>query len=288
MTRGAGIVLDRLEVPNLRMGVILELADRQWVVDEAASGADAVLLVLAVTLFCALSARCSSLSIIMLLAAALCWAVVAGVVDVASVAYLAARRGVSLSRGWPTALPRLVAIAATLALVLSTDRLLSVLGAFVDSTSVTSLRRARIFGRFSLPYCLLPTAYCLLVCGSAALARWRFFYQAHIPRRVVAMIPESRRPRITSSTRAAFVADHSRVRFAGDAPTANDPRRERIAVDCQPPARRHHRRHIAGCVGRLAKAWLRNDATARGPSTRGPFARLALRLRASPGDARRG
>jgi len=129
VTRGAATVLDRLAVPNLRSGIILELADRQFLVDEASSGADAVLLVLVITMFYAFSARRSVLSIVILLAAALFWAMAAGVARIAGVAYLAAQRGESLSRGWPTAALGLVAVAATLALVLSTDRLTWVLGA---------------------------------------------------------------------------------------------------------------------------------------------------------------
>ncbi len=70
VTRGAATVLDRLAVPNLRSGIILELADRQCLVDEAASGADGVLLVLVITMFYAFSARRSALSIVVLLAAA--------------------------------------------------------------------------------------------------------------------------------------------------------------------------------------------------------------------------
>ena len=93
MTRGAATVLDRLAVPNVRSGIILELADRQWLVDEAASGADGVLLVLTITMFYAFSAQRSALSIVMLLAAALFWAVAAAVARVAGVAYLAAQRG---------------------------------------------------------------------------------------------------------------------------------------------------------------------------------------------------
>ena len=129
VTRGAATVLDRLAVPNLRSGIILELSDRQYLVDEAASGADRVLLALVITMFYAFSARRSALSIVILLAAALFWAMAAGVARLAGVAYLAAQPGESLSRGWPTAALGPVAVAATLALVLSTDRLLWVLEA---------------------------------------------------------------------------------------------------------------------------------------------------------------
>ena len=101
-------------MPNLRSGIILELADRQYLVDETASGADGVLLVLAITMFYAFSAGRSALSIVILLAVALFWAMAAGVARVAGVAYLAAQRGESLSRGWPTATLGLVAVAATL------------------------------------------------------------------------------------------------------------------------------------------------------------------------------
>ena len=143
VTRGAATVLDRLAVPNLRSGTVLELADRQWLIDEAAGGADGVLLVLAITLFYALSARRSALSIVMLLATALFWSVAAAVARVAGVAYLAAQRGESLSRGWPTAALGLVAVAATLALVLSTDRLSWVLGAV--------LQRCRFWNQAQVP-----------------------------------------------------------------------------------------------------------------------------------------
>jgi exosortase len=129
VTRGAATVLDRLAVPNLRSGIVLDLADRQCLVDEAASGADGVLLVLVITMFYAFSARRSAPSIVILLAAALFWAMAAGVARLAGVAYLAAQRGESLSRGWATAVLGLVAVAATLTLVLSTDRLLWFLGA---------------------------------------------------------------------------------------------------------------------------------------------------------------
>ena len=106
VTRGAATVLDRLAVPNLRSGIILELSDRQYLVDEAASGADRVLLALVITMFYAFSARRSALSIVILLAAALFWAMAAGVARLAGVAYLAAQPGESLSRGWPTARAR--------------------------------------------------------------------------------------------------------------------------------------------------------------------------------------
>jgi hypothetical protein len=129
VARGAATVLDRLTVPNLRSGTILELADGQRLVDEAASGADGLLLVFAITLFLAVTARRSALSIVVLLASGLFWTVAVAVTRVAGVAYLAVRSGDSLSRGWPGAAPGLVGVAATLALVLSTDRLLWVLGA---------------------------------------------------------------------------------------------------------------------------------------------------------------
>jgi exosortase len=143
VTRGAATVLDRLAVPNLRSGIILELADRQWLVDEAASGADGVLLVLAITLFYAFSARRSALSIVLLLAAALFWAVAVAVARVAGVAYLGAQRGEDLLRNWPTAALGLVAVAATLALVFSADRLWWVLGAVS--------RRCRFWNQAQIP-----------------------------------------------------------------------------------------------------------------------------------------
>ena len=124
-------MLDRAAVPNVRSGIIVELADRQWIVDEATSGVDGLLLVLSVTMFYAFSARRSTLTIVMLLAAALFWAVAASVARVAGIAYLAAQQGQNLSRAWPNAVLGLVAVATTLALVWSTDRLLWILAALV-------------------------------------------------------------------------------------------------------------------------------------------------------------
>ena len=63
-------MLDRVAVPIFRSGIILELADRQWLVDEAASGTARSLLVLAITTFYAFSAWRSALWILVLLAAA--------------------------------------------------------------------------------------------------------------------------------------------------------------------------------------------------------------------------
>ena len=168
VARGAAAVLDRLSVPNLRSGTILELADRHWIVDEAASGADGMLLVFAITIFYAFSARRSVLTIAMLLAAALFWAVTAAIARVAGVAYLAAQAGGSLSRGWPTASAGLVAVAATLLLVLSTDRLFWVLGAVS--------RRRRFFNevRISRRAVPLPGAAYGAPPGRRGRVSWRF------------------------------------------------------------------------------------------------------------------
>ena len=168
VTRGAATVLDRVAVPNLRSGIILELADRQWLVDEAASGADAVLLVLAITTFYAFSAWRSALSILVLLAAALFWAVTVGVARVAGIAYWAAQGGQGLSGGWPTASVGLVAVAATLALVLSTDRLLRVLMAV--------LRRCRFLIQAQIPHraVAIPNTTDCLSPQPRALVSWQF------------------------------------------------------------------------------------------------------------------
>ena len=133
-------MLDRLAVPNVRSGIILELADRQWIVDEAASGVDGLLLALAITMFYAFSARRSTLSIVN----------VAGSGPLLGHGGLGCPRcrcrvpggpaGENLSRGWPNAVPGLVAVATTLALVWSTDRLLWIL-AVPSGTFDTGINR---------------------------------------------------------------------------------------------------------------------------------------------------
>ena len=124
VTRGAATVLDRVAVPNLRSGIILELSDRQCLVDEAASGADRVLLVLVITMFYAFSASvrpCRS-SYCWRRPSSGLWRPELPALPV-SLTWRPSRERAFREDGRPPALG-LVAVAATLALVLSTDRFL--------------------------------------------------------------------------------------------------------------------------------------------------------------------
>jgi exosortase len=126
-TRWSSAVLDTLRVFHLMAGNVVEVDGRQLLVEGACSGVNSLFSVLACALFLMLLAQRPPLRALLLLAAAVGWVLVANVARVVGVAWLASSAGIDVSAGWRHEAFGLALFAAAVALIVSTDQLLSFL-----------------------------------------------------------------------------------------------------------------------------------------------------------------
>jgi exosortase len=120
-------VLDYLGVLHLRAGNVIEVGGRRMLVEEACSGINSLLPIVACTLFFVFLVRRPPLRAALLLAAAVGWVLAANMVRVVIVISLSASGGLNLTGGWRHEAVGLALFAVVLALVASTDRLLQFL-----------------------------------------------------------------------------------------------------------------------------------------------------------------
>jgi exosortase len=122
-------VLDYLGVLHLRAGNVIEVGGRRLLVEEACSGVNSLLPVVACTLFFVFLVRRPPVRAVLLVAAAVAWALAANMVRVVLVTCLSTSGGPDLTGGWRHEAVGLALFAVVLALVASTDKLLQFLAA---------------------------------------------------------------------------------------------------------------------------------------------------------------
>jgi exosortase len=123
-TKWASGVLDALGVFHLTAGNVIEVDGKRLLVDQACSGVNSLLSVLACTLFVVFLARRGAVRGGLLLIAAVGWVVVGNVARVVAVAAAEARWGLDLSAGWRHEALGIAVFLAAVGLILSTDQLL--------------------------------------------------------------------------------------------------------------------------------------------------------------------
>ena len=145
----ASAVLDRLGVYHHRMGNVIEVAGRRYLVEEACSGIHSFLTTITCTLFYIVWQRRHWRHAILLLGAVVCWVLLENVARVAGVVAITSQTGIDLSAGWRHDVFGLALFCTTLGLAWSTDRLLLFLFARGSATpavenSAPALRRVPI------------------------------------------------------------------------------------------------------------------------------------------------
>jgi exosortase len=121
-------VLDYFGVLHLRAGNVIEVGGRRLLVEEACSGVNSLLPVLACTLFFVFLVRRPPVRAALLVASAVAWALAANMARVVAVTCLSTSWGIDLTDGWRHEAVGFAVFAAVLALVASTDKLLQFLG----------------------------------------------------------------------------------------------------------------------------------------------------------------
>jgi len=96
----ASTLLDRLNVPHLMRGNVLELADKRLFVEEACSGISSVYLLLAATAFYVVWARVRMIQAIPLILSVLWWSIVANIFRIVVIAAGIYFYGQDLTAGW--------------------------------------------------------------------------------------------------------------------------------------------------------------------------------------------
>jgi exosortase len=120
-------VLDFFGVLHLRAGNVIEVGGRRLLVEEACSGVNSLLPVVACTLFFVFLVRRPPVRAALLVAAAVAWVLAANMVRVVTVTCLSTSWGLDLTAGRPHEAVGLALYVVVLALVASTDRLLQFL-----------------------------------------------------------------------------------------------------------------------------------------------------------------
>ena len=121
----AGRVLDTLHVPNVLTGTVVEIPGDRLLVQEACSGINSMLAVLAFTLLYAFVRHLRGWTLMVLLPAAVAFVFWANVIRIAAGAVLKEKAGVDILAGTPHELLGLALFALSLGLVISTERLLA-------------------------------------------------------------------------------------------------------------------------------------------------------------------
>jgi exosortase len=179
-------VLDYFGVLHLRAGNVIEVGGRRLLVEEACSGVNSLLPVLACTLFFVLLVRRPAVRAALLVAAGVAWALAANMVRVVAVACLSTPGGPDLTTGWRHEAVGFGLFAVVLALVVSTDKLLQFLaearptvpspGAFpAEPTAPVPVSPARRPWFASWPVALaflLPAAFHVWAYGGVVAREW--------------------------------------------------------------------------------------------------------------------
>jgi exosortase len=175
-------VLDYFGILHLQQGNLIEVAGKKYFVEEACSGINSLLSVLACTVFYVFWAGAHWLRGILLIAAAVFWVLIANIVRVVTIVYLdsrfqlEAKYNVDLLHGWAHATLGLILFGLVLLLLASTDRLLLFLGTSVSwgkkavplvpaappAPADTSRTRPRRAWAFALPVAVAYAALVLL------------------------------------------------------------------------------------------------------------------------------
>lgn len=127
----ANYILDYLGVLHLMSGNVIEIGGKRYFVEQACSGINSLLSVLACTLFFVFWARPHWLRGLLLLAAAVFWVIIANITRVVTIVYFDSRFGIDLLKDPQHALLGFVLFALVLLLLVSTDRFLLFIGTSV-------------------------------------------------------------------------------------------------------------------------------------------------------------
>src|SRR5262249_8012328 len=118
-------VLDLLGVYHLREGNVIRLADRRLLIEEACSGIQSLLAVLAGTIFLLIWTRRPLRRGIVLVATAIVWVFRRTIVRIVAAAYMADRGPFDLSGGWAQGALGVAVFIVARGLTAATDSLLS-------------------------------------------------------------------------------------------------------------------------------------------------------------------
>lgn len=108
--------------------VVINIAGKAYLVEEACSGIHSLLSVLACTLFYVLWFKIHWLRATLLMLAAVFWVLIANVIRVFCITYFGSRFGINLGSGWKHEVLGILLFGLALALLFSTDRFLMFLG----------------------------------------------------------------------------------------------------------------------------------------------------------------
>ena len=128
----ASLCLDVFEYDHLMTGVILELPDAKFFVDEACSGVHSLLALVAATCLFIVWARRPAIAAISLVLAAVCWAGFGNILRIFTITVAHKQWDIDLATGWAHEVLGLLTFAISFGMLLATDRLLFALLSPVD------------------------------------------------------------------------------------------------------------------------------------------------------------
>ncbi len=120
----ASLCLDVLGYDHLMTGVILEVPNAKFFVDEACSGVHSLVALLAATCLYVVWGRRPTLSTIVLLISAMCWAGFGNILRIVTITVAHEQWDVDLTSGWQHDALGMATFAIAFCLLMSTDRLL--------------------------------------------------------------------------------------------------------------------------------------------------------------------
>jgi exosortase len=123
-TQWSSALLDQFGVFHVVAGNVVEVGTRRLFVAEACAGINSLFSILACAIFYVLFMRTGPIRSVLLILASVCWVLLANVLRVFLVAYLARRSGIDVAEGWRHEALGYGLFAAALVLIWSTDRML--------------------------------------------------------------------------------------------------------------------------------------------------------------------
>ncbi len=140
----ASTLLDRLHIPHLMRGNVLELASQRLFVEEACSGMSSVYLLMAATALSVVWERTRMVRAIPLLLSVLWWAIVGNVVRIVVIAAAIHINGSDLTTGWQHETLGVVVLLLSLSGIYSTNCLLRFLLAEISNFAQTRDNGSRV------------------------------------------------------------------------------------------------------------------------------------------------
>lgn len=123
-TRWSSALLDQFGVFHVIAGNVVEVGNRRFFVAEACAGINSLYSVLTCAIFYVFFTRTAPIRAALLIASAIAWVLLANVLRVFLVAYLAKRHGIDLAEGWRHEALGYALFAVAVMLTWSTDRFL--------------------------------------------------------------------------------------------------------------------------------------------------------------------